>query len=326
MEVMNSGETKYGVIKGISGIELYNSGNIKECSLTEKNELITPYGKLIPQYQNEGVRNKYINSLSFYESGSLKKIALQEQSLIVTDAGSMKAELITFYENGKIKRLFPLNGKITGYWTEDNEYELAEPMEFSYSFGKLNKRVIGIQFYETGEMKSITFWPKELVKLITPAGTLTGHFGIALYPDGSLKSCEPAYPVLVDTAIGKLTAFDVGAIGINGDSNSLNFYENGSIKSIISSTDRIKVSGANKEILEFEPGLRPSLLDEEGLDILPLKVEFYDGKVRINTNDRINENDRNVFGMQECSFSVTNNPLSIFNKCGSCSECRGCGF
>ncbi len=321
MAVMNSTETIYGVIKGISTIELYSSGNLKECSLTEKNELITSYGKLIPQYQNEDVRNKYINSLSFYESGALKKIALQEQSQITTDdAGSMKAELITFYESGKIKRLFPLNGKLTGYWTEENEYELADPMGFTFTFGKFNKRVIGIQFYETGEMKSITFWPKELVKLITPAGTLTGHFGIALYPDGSLKSCEPAYPVLIDTAIGRLTAFDVQAIGINGDSGSLNFYENGSIKSIITSTDRVTVSGPNKEILEFEPALRPSLLDEEGLDIIPLKIEFYHGKVRMNGNDRY------VFDLQEYSFSVTNKPLSIFNKCGNCSECRGCGL
>ncbi len=318
--IMNSAETRYGVINGISSIELYNSGNIKECSLTKKNELITFYGKLIPQYQNEGVRNKYINSLSFYESGALKKIALQEQSLIVTDAGSMKAELITFYESGKIKRLFPLNGKITGYWTEDNEYELAEPMELSFPFGNLNKRVIGLQFYETGEIKSITFWPKELVKLITPAGMLTGHFGIALYPLGTLKSFEPAYPVLVDTAIGKLMAFDVEAIGINGDSSSLNFYEDGSIKSIITSTDTITVSGPDNEILKFEPGLRPSLLDEDGLDIIPLKIEFYDGKVRMNGNDRY------IFGLQEYNFSVTNKPLNFFNKCGSCSECRGCAL
>jgi antitoxin component YwqK of YwqJK toxin-antitoxin module len=273
---------------------------------------------LIPQYQTEGVRNKYINSLSFYESGALKKLALQEQSLVLTNSGSMKAELITFYESGKIKRLFPLNGKITGYWTEDNEYELAEPMELSFSFGTFNKRVIGILFYEAGEIKSITFWPKELVKLKTPAGTVVGHFGIALYPEGNLKSCEPAYPILVDTAIGKLTAFDMEAIGINGDSSSLNFYENGSIKSILTSTDRITVSCINKESLEFEPGLKPSLLDEEGVDIIPLKVEFYDGKVRINGNDKY------VFGLQEYSFTVTNKPLRIYNKCGSCSECNGC--
>ncbi|MGB8453343.1 MAG: hypothetical protein WCD89_13565 [Anaerocolumna sp.] len=316
--IMNASETKYGFMEGLSSVEFYDKGNIKECSLIKKNELITPYGILVPQYQNEGVRNKYIKSLSLYENGNLKKIALQEQSTIETSIGPMKTELITFYESGKIKRLFPLNGKITGYWTEENEYELSIPQEFTFPFGKIKKRVIGILFYENGMIKSLTFWPKEVLMLTTPSGKLGVHYGIGMYPDGRLKSCEPAYPVLIDSPIGKLTAYDVNASGINGDKNSLNFNEDGSIKSLITSTDTIKMTKKNGETYLFEPGSRPSLLDEEGMDIIPLKVEFYENKIRIN------EKEENAFEIVEFNFTIKNNTLKKFNKCSDCSSCTEC--
>ncbi len=316
--VMNVSETKYGVLEGISSVELYDNGKIKECSVTKKNELITPYGRLIPQYQNEGVRNKYIKALALYENGNIKKIALQGQSVVETSIGFMKAELITFYKSGRIKRLFPLNGKITGYWTEENEYELTELQEFNFPFGKINKRIIGILFYESGSIKSLTLWPKEILMLTTPSGKFGVHYGVGIYPDGKLKSCEPAYPVLIDSVIGTLTAFDVNASGINGDKNSLNFNEDGSIKSLVTSTDSIEVIGQSTESHLFEPGLRPSILDEEGMDIIPLKVEFYENKIRIN------ENDKNIFGIGEFDFIIKNSTLTSFNKCSDCSTCKGC--
>ncbi|WFR59688.1 hypothetical protein QA584_11545 [Anaerocolumna sp. AGMB13025] len=316
--IINISESKYGVIKGIASADFYEDGKIKECSVIERNVLTTSYGKLIPQYENEGVRNKYINSLAFYKDGSLKKIALQGQCQIKTDIGVLSAELLTFYESGRIKRLFPLNGKITGYWTEENEFELAKPQELSFPFGKINKRLISILFYETGRIKSLTLWPKEVVMVNTPSGKLGVHYGLSLYPEGNLRSCEPAYPVLIETRIGKLTAYDMNANGINGDKNSLNFYDDGTIKSLITSTDSIEITKKSGEILKFEPGLRPSLLDEEGMDIISLKVEFYEDKVRIN------ENDNSVFSLKDITFRIINKPLKIFNKCSNCSECNGC--
>jgi hypothetical protein len=315
---INRWKTKYGVLEGIVSADFYEEGKIKECSVTERNELTTSYGKLIPQYENEGVRNKYINSLSFYKDGSLRKIALQGQRQIKTGIGILNAELLTFYESGRIKRIFPLNGKITGYWTEDNEYELAKTQELNFPFGKINKRLISILFYETGRIKSLTLWPKEVVIVNTPSGKIGVHYGLSLYPEGSIRSCEPAYPVLIETKVGKLTAYDMNANGISGDKNSLNFYEDGSIKSLITSTDSIEIIRKSGENLQFEPGLRPSLLDEEGMDIIPLKVEFYEDKVRIN------DNENSVFSLKDFTFKIINKPLKIFNKCSNCSECNGC--
>ncbi len=315
---INLSETKYGILEGISSVELYDNGKIKECSVNKKNVLNTPAGPLTPQYRDDGARNKYINALSFYKNGNIKKIALQKQSIVESGIGLMKAELITFYESGKIKRVFPLNGKITGYWTEDNEYELAEPQEFILPFGNFKKKIINVLFYENGNIKSITLWPKELAKLNTPADKLYIHYGLCLYPDGSLKSCEPAFPVLIDTVIGKITAFDVNASGINGDINSLNFNENGGIKSVITSTDSIEVTGKNGETRRFEPVLRPGMPDEAGMDIIPLKVEFYENRIKIN------ENNEYVFGIRDYSFTIINKPLKIFSKCSNCSGCNGC--
>ncbi len=316
--IMNLLETKYGVLEGVSSVELYVNGKVKECSVDRHNELNTPVGILVPQYKDEGLRNKYIKSLSFYESGSLKKMALHEQSLIKTSIGALKAELITFYESGSIKRLFPLNGKITGYWTEENEYELATSQEFKFPFGNFKKKVINILFYDTGNIKSITFWPKELLTLNTPAGKSGIRYGMGIYPDGKLKSCEPAYPVTIDTPIGKISAFDINASGISGDINSLNFYEDGSIKSVITSTDSIEMESRNGEKIAFKPGLRQSMLDDNGMDILPLKIEFYEDKIRINNNGK------NVYETAAYTFTVKNNTLKATNKCSDCSSCTGC--
>ncbi len=314
--IMNLSKTKYGVLEGISSVELYENGKIKECSVNKENVLITPVGNLIPQYRDDDVRNKYIKSLSFYENGNIKKIALHKQTVVKSGFGPVKAELITFYESGKIKRLFPLNGKITAYWTEENEYEMAVPQEFIFPFGKIKKKVISILYYETGNIKSLTLWPKELLTIDTPAGKLGIRYGIGMYPDGGLRACEPAYPILINTPIGEISAFDVEASGISGDKNSLNFNEDGSIKSIITSTDSIEVTKKSGKRIQFEPGLRPSMLGEEGMDIIPLKVEFYEDKIRINEN--------NVYVTGDCSFTIKNNILKKLSSCSDCSKCNGC--
>ena len=317
-ENYSSFQTKYGVIKGISSIDFYKNGMIKECSVEEENTLDTPLGHFIPQYGDDGVRHKFIKSLAFYDNGNIKKIALHEQNKVMSSIGEMDAELVMFYENGNIKRIFPLNGKITGYWTEDNEFELAKPTKFKLSFAEFEKKIINVQFYEEGSIKSITFWPKELLTIQMPFGKIGIRYGMGLYKDGNIKSIEPAFPIIVNTPVGKISAFDVNAIGINGDNNSLNFYEDGSIKSLLTTTDVIILSDDLGNRFSFEPGLRPSMLDEDGMDIVPLKLEFFDDKVRIN------ENDETTYSINKYNFVVKNNTFKAVNKCGSCASCTGC--
>ena len=48
----------------------------------------------------------------------------------------MDAELVTFHADGSLRRVFPLNGKLSGYWTEADEGALAKAMELSTPLGE----------------------------------------------------------------------------------------------------------------------------------------------------------------------------------------------
>lgn len=312
-------ETKYGKLKGISTIEHYKNGGIKECILNEPNIISTKIGDFIPKYEDDGVRSKYIKSVSFYESGDLKSIYLQEQCSVSTSIGQVPAELLTFYENGNLKRIFPLNGKITGYWTEENEYELAKELEIHFPFAEFRKKIINVLFYVTGEIKSVTLWSKEKVKVETSLGNILVRIGFSVYPDGKLKSCEPAFPTIIDTVIGTITAYDVNATGVNADLNSLCFYEDGRVKSLFTSTDSIEIIDSEEKSVILMPGLKPSLLNENGMDILPMKIEFQDAQIIIDNGKQ------HVFHLGTYKFIVRRNDLKAANTCGDCSSCTACG-
>ena len=81
---------------------------------------------------------------------------------------------------------------------------------------------------------------------MTPLGNIKARIGMSFYSDGKLKSIEPATPFVVSTPIGNFMAFDKDASGINGDSNSLLFAEDGSLRSFATSSNTIKVID-NKE-------------------------------------------------------------------------------
>lgn len=307
--------TRYGLIKGISTAEFYNNKSVKECKLNCYNEIKTSFGKFVPQYEDDGLRRKYITSLSFYKSGSLKSISLQNQIYIKTSIGKIPAEFITFYESGSIKRVFPLNGKITAYWTEKNEYNLASYINFDFMFAKFKGKIIGVYFYESGAVKSLTFWTADSISINTPAGNLDCRIGLSIYESGRLMSAEPAKPMLIQTLIGSIFAFDINAIGINGDMNSLSFYEDGSVKTIYTSTDKIEVKNKIGTVAVFEPRLKKSVFNENAMDVISLKIEFYNGKVRFGGNVR------NEFIIDENEFSITNFSININSHTNTCSGC-----
>lgn len=314
--------TKYGVLKGLSSAVYYEDGTIKECRLTTINNLETPYGILVPQYEDSSERRKHINSISFHNNGNLKSISLQNQVEIDTSIGTIPAELITFYESGSINRLFPLNGKITAYWTENDEYDLAKHIEFNISVGKFVQKIITIHFYENGATKSITFWPKDRISINSPIGTVVTRIGLSFYINGNLKSLEPYNPTPVKTEIGIINAYDTDAIGIHGDSNSLKFSVEGRIESLKTSTDKIEVLNKNGEKKIYSPKLKPSVIDDSAVDIVPLNIEFFNNRVRFNNNAE------DEYSINECEFTVCFSSFKIKSLCASCtacSECNGCG-
>lgn len=312
-------DTKYGIIEGISSEEYYKNGTIKECAIIKKvNQLKTSYGILIPQYESATERRKHVKSLSFYKNGNLKSIYLQNQTKIDTPAGTIPAELITFYENGNIKRIFPLNGQITAYWSEQDEYNLAEDISLNLSIGKFQKKIISINFYEDGVIKSVTLWPNNPIEIDSPIGKVMSRIGFAFYKDGKLKSFEPMKPTKIKTPIGEITAFDVDAIGIHADINSVNFFEDGSVKSLITSSDSIEVTNSNGDKKLYKPGLKISVINDEVMDIVPLNISFDKEKVYFNCDIS------NGHSLKDCSFEIKDVPLQVKSPCAGCSSDSNC--
>ncbi|MBZ4683952.1 MAG: hypothetical protein PWP46_942 [Fusobacteriaceae bacterium] len=114
-------KTKYGVLEGIESYTVYKEGNIYECVLNKQNILNTKYGKLIPSYDDSDEGKRIGRSVEFYENGEIKVILLDSKTKINTSIGEFEVEKITFYPNGNIKRIFPFNKKISGFFNVDEE-------------------------------------------------------------------------------------------------------------------------------------------------------------------------------------------------------------
>lgn len=274
----------------------------------------TEYGTMMPQYEDDGVRRKYIDPLTFYDSGEVKSIELKKQVPIQTVAGIIPAEHLIFYPSGKVKRIFPLNGKLTGYWTEEDESALAKSLSFTFPFGDLEAKVIGVYFYDGGGIKSITLWPKERVLISSLIGPINVRIGISMYANGSLKSCEPAVPTPIETPIGTIMAYDPRPIGINADKNSLNFDVLGNISSVVTSVNKVEVTDAIGKVTVLEPAFERNLFDPEKMNIIPLHITLEANKVYIQ-------------GTLQGEYMLDKHTFKIkpfVNKDVNCSACANC--
>ncbi len=308
-------ETRYGPLKGITSSQHYPDGTLKECMLEEPSELKTSYGILVPQYEYASVRRKYIHSVTFYPDGALKSISLNDTTMVPTPAGILPAELITFHENGGINRLFPLNGQISGYWEEDEEYGLARELELKLPQGTIKTKIIGIYFYENGEIKGITLWPKDRLTIDTPLGRFRARTGISYYPDGTLRSFEPSSPVKILSPIGQLQAYDLYSFSFYKDTHSVVFHENGSLKSVLTTSDKVTVMDESEMVHIYEPEVKANLLDDGSFFLEALKLDFEGEKVRIGGHRE--------YSVKDCKFYIEPFRLPA-QSCGDCSSCAGC--
>lgn len=304
--------TRYGSINGIGQFTLHENGSLMDCTLKDKVILTTPYGKLIPQFTYD-YRKKNNYALSFYEDGSLRRISLNEATDITSPIGTIATELITFYDNGTIKRLFPLNGQLSAYWDEEDEYQLAKEMNFTFTFASISAKVIAISFYREGNIKDLTFWPKEKIKVQSPVGNLNVRTGLSIYPNGSLKSVEPAYPTKVNTPIGAIIAYDKNANGISGDVNSLRFTMDGKLSALITSGNQITVISNSKPVSVYTP---LQMIDSDGLELSfqPLLVEFIEDTVIINKEFE--------FNIHTDKFIIEPYTTTALSICDDCESCR----
>ena len=271
--------TAYGKLDGVEFRTLFSNGKTDGCLVSRKNILKTPYGNMTPQYEAEDMGRRPVKPLYFYKNGSIKSIALQAQTLLATPVGPVPAELVTFHESGNIERIFPLDGRLSGFWTSKNEYELAETITISSPVGELTAKFIGIQFYDSGALKSVTLWPGEFLDLHTPVGDFRVRTGIAFHEDGTVRSIEPAGVVRIETPVGLMTAYDNDPQGIHGDLNSLQFNLDGSIQALKTTADEILVIDQSGAGYRFSPGLKDNPCGAERKVVVPLKVRFSAGRI-----------------------------------------------
>jgi len=273
--------TRYGAIASAGYVEHFADGGIMSCTPSEETPLETPYGVLTPQFTTDDLRRRTVQAVSFHPTGALRALPLERPTVIETPAGPLKVELLTFHPDGSLCRAFPLNGKLSGYWTQDDEGRLAEPVRFATPLGVLEKRIISLYFDPAGNLLSLTLWPGDTLDVPTPLGPLTARVGVAFRPDGTLRSLEPAKPQAVQTPAGRVQAYDLDAVGISGDLNSLAFWPDGTVKRVSTNLSRIVAKGPDGGTRTFSPELRDSLCGDGDHEIVPMQLEFDAEGIRI---------------------------------------------
>jgi len=274
--IMDTIATRYGTLSGFSTRSFHVDGTLHTCILQSENRLSTPVGELIPQYRvaELGERHKkHRSSVEFFEDGTLKSAALDTAMPVNTPLGVFKAELVTFHEDGSLKRLFPLNGQIDGYWSEKNEGDLAERLSFNLPVGSFTAKIISLLFYPCGALRSVTLWPGEKITINTPVGPMLVRTGFSLYEDGSLRSAEPATATELATPIGPIKAFDAEMVGMTADLNSVQWCPKGTLRSLKTIHTGLRVRNGEVEAV-VEPLETASLINLNGRRTVPMKIDF----------------------------------------------------
>jgi hypothetical protein len=262
-----------GVFAGVESCACYPKGELEGIRLSERNMLVTHVGELVPAY-TETHRRKVKYSVEFYKNGMIKAVALEEQQEIQTPIGEFPAELVTFYETGELKRFFPLDGKISGFWSEEEEKSLAIPLTFDLPFTKFTAIISGVGFYKSGDIRSITLFPGETINARTKYGELPVRNGFSLYESGELESIEPSEPAQIQTPIGVIAAYDPNAIGVNADSNSLIFDKDGNATALTTAHNSIAAQTEDGRMLIFTPRDVTNPLDDETTMTEGLGISF----------------------------------------------------
>jgi antitoxin component YwqK of YwqJK toxin-antitoxin module len=309
-----------GVFAGVESYACYPDGELEGIRLSEKNMLVTHVGELVPAY-TETHRRKVKYSVEFFKNGMIKAAALDEQQEIQTPIGEFPAELVTFFETGELRRFFPLDGKISGLWSEEEEKSLAIPFSFDLPFTKFTAIISGVSFYKSGNIKSITLFPGETITAQTKYGAIPVRNGFSLYESGELESLEPSKQTQINTPIGILAAFDSNAVGINADSNSLVFDKSGRVTALVTVSNRIIVQTEGERILIFAPREVVNPLDDETMitDGLAISFDYAEGTVTFGKSD-----EKSIFSVNKNGFTV----VPYNNQAYMCSpaDCAACSM
>jgi hypothetical protein len=264
-------ETPLGRLIGAGECELYPDGALKGVRLSAQNVVLTPSGPVRPLYVWDDPRRRYGPSLVFYPSGVIKSVRLaQRESLSLPLKTTV--ERLSWYENGALRHLFPLDGQLGPYWSERDERSLSEPITIDLGWLKFSALIISASFYPNQNLKSLTLWPGERVEVPTSLGVVEARLGLSFYPNGELKSLEPARGTTLKTPIGLIKPYDPSAIVLREEDNSLKFRSDGSLYSLAAMIEIEVKEGGLKKI--FRPFSRPHYFVEGQKEFFPLVVRF----------------------------------------------------
>lgn len=318
---------------------LHPDGSPAEVLLEQRIELPTPAGVLVPQYEPEDPRRQRVQPVELHPGGGLKAVSLQEKAMIETPSGAMAAERVTFHPGGELRRVFPLDGKISAYWSVENETALAGPQRMETPIGVVTARIISVHFFPSGALRSVTLWPGERVTIATPQGPASVSVGFSFHESGALRSFEPDAPFEAKTPVGTVLAFETDPEGgMAADLNSLQFDEGGNVTALTTATDKVVVTcnavaeagpdawpaccpdcarwaaATGKSVrqpgrLALGPGFRESLCGTTPTDLVPLRMGFTDDAVSL---------DGHVFSRAGHGFSVLRGLMPVARTTYSC--------
>lgn len=309
-----------GVFGSLVSYRCYPTGELEGIKLSGKNMVLTHIGELVPFYtETERRKNKY--SVEFYKNGMIKSVALEKQQPIYTAIGEFPSELVTFFDTGELKRFFPLDGKLSGFWTEEDEKSLHIPFQFDLGFTSFKVMINCVAFWKDGSIRSITLFPSETINVRTPVGEVETRVGFSIYQSGELESLEPASPVQVHTPIGLMTAFDPDASGVTADSNSLVFNKKGQLVQLVTSESRVDIQTEDGHLKVVEPKLMNNPLDDETVQREGMTVRFDYQKDVLHLK---NSDGDHQFPLSKSGFTIE----EVDNPYWSCSpsQCASCSL
>ncbi len=275
--------TRYGPIPVTGFVEYFEDGTVMSCAPAGEFVFETPCGPLTAQHTTDDLRRRTVQAVSFHPGGGLRALPLERPTVIETPAGPMSAELVTFHPDGSLCRVFPLNGKLSGYWTQEDEGRLATPVALDTPLGRISANLIAARFHPQGALLSLTLWPGEVLEVATPVGPMKARVGVSFRPDGSLRSLEPARPQSVPTQAGYIQAYDLDAVGISGDVNSLAFGPDGAVERVSTTLSRVVATGPGDQEMVFAPTSRESLCGDGEREPVPMHLAFGPEVTRIRT-------------------------------------------
>lgn len=317
--------TPYGTIKEITNYSYYkDSQQLQDICCDTENKLTTSVGTLIPRFSNPDDRRKSTRCLSFYRNGVIKSIDLQEQTLIPTSVGNIPAELVTFYENGSLHRVFPRNGQLSGFWTEEDEASINPVIFLSLAHGTIEHKLNSLTFYPDGNLKSLCLSLGEKLSFPVYGRTFPIRFGISFYENGMIAGVEPAEELSFHTPLGELHAYHAAAMGIHADDCSLRFSRQGELQSLVTSKDCISFTTTTGKSASLKPFYRINPLTNESLELVPLKITFDADKVLFH-HPAIWQETPIIFSRSEIT-NITITELPKAEGCGlGCAQCQKCG-